>query len=270
MAAEIQKHVEVQSKALPPATLDTLQQMRREQCSGGNDFRLSSFQLFLRRILSPDSPVRNMLLVHGTGSGKTCSAIQVAEEYILRPEFQDKKVMVVSSGTVQDNFRTQLFDVQRVKQDASGLLKSPQCTGRRYLEMLERAQSENMRWENPENRERLGKIVQRMVDEFYDFTGYIEFSNMIERQSLSLSANDFAAWVRKTFNGKLLIVDEAHNLREGNSDEGFKLVSAALQKVVKIAEGMTLVLLTATPMYDNFGEIMFLLNLFLWKIYLLI
>jgi hypothetical protein len=173
--------------------------------------------------------------------------------------------MVVSSATVQDNFRTQLFDVQRVKQDASGLLKSAQCTGRRYLEMLERAQSENMRWENPENRERLGKIVQRMIDEFYDFTGYIEFSNMIERQGLALSANDFAAWVRKTFNGKLLIIDEAHNLREGNSDEGFKLVSAALQKVVKIAEGMTLVLLTATPMYDNFGEIMFLLNLFLWN-----
>jgi len=264
-AAEIQKHVEVQSKALPPATLENLQQMRREQCSGGSDFRLSSFQLFLRRILSPDSPVRNMLLVHGTGSGKTCSAIQVAEEYILRPEFQDKKVMVVSSATVQDNFRTQLFDVQRVKQDPSGLLKSPQCTGRRYLEMLERAQSENMRWENPENRERLGKIVQRMIDEFYDFTGYIEFSNMIERQSLALSANDFAGWIRKTFNGKLLIIDEAHNLREGNSDEGFKLVSAALQKVVKIAEGMTLVLLTATPMYDSFGEIMFLLNLFLWN-----
>jgi len=265
MAAEIQKHVEVQSKALPPATLENLQQMRREQCSGGADFRLSSFQLFLRRILSPDSPVRNMLLVHGTGSGKTCSAIQVAEEYILRPEFQDKKVMVVSSATVQDNFRTQLFDVQRVKQDPSGLLKSAQCTGRRYLEMLERAQSENMRWENPENRERLGKIVQRMIDEFYDFTGYIEFSNMIERQGLALSANDFAAWVRKSFNGKLLIIDEAHNLREGNSDEGFKLVSAALQKVVKIAEGMTLVLLTATPMYDSFGEIMFMLNLFLWN-----
>ena len=264
-AAEIQRHVEVQSKALPPATLENLQQMRRDQCSGGSDFRLSSFQLFLRRILSPDSPVRNMLLVHGTGSGKTCSAIQVAEEYILRPEFQDKKVMVVSSATVQDNFRTQLFDVQRVKQDPSGLLKSPQCTGRRYLEMLERAQSENMRWENPENRERLGKIVQRMIDEFYDFTGYIEFSNMIERQGLALSANDFAAWVRKTFNGKLLIIDEAHNLREGNSEEGFKLVSMALQKVVKIAEGMTLVLLTATPMYDSFGEIMFLMNLFLWN-----
>ena len=264
-AAEIQRHVEVQSKALPPATLENLQQMRRDQCSGGSDFRLSSFQLFLRRILSPDSPVRNMLLVHGTGSGKTCSAIQVAEEYILRPEFQDKKVMVVSSATVQDNFRTQLFDVQRVKQDPSGLLKSPQCTGRRYLEMLERAQSENMRWENPENRERLGKIVQHMIDEFYDFTGYIEFSNMIERQGLALSANDFAAWVRKTFNGKLLIIDEAHNLREGNSEEGFKLVSMALQKVVKIAEGMTLVLLTATPMYDSFGEIMFLMNLFLWN-----
>jgi len=265
MADIIQKHVEVQSKGLPPATLEQLKDMRRTQCSAGTDFRLSSFQLFLRRILSPDSPVRNMLLVHGTGSGKTCSAIQVAEEYILRPEFQDKKVMVVSSATVQDNFRTQLFDVQRVKQDTAGLLQSPQCTGRRYLEMLERAQSENLRWENPENRERLGKIVQRMIDEFYDFTGYIQFSNVIDRQSLALSTGDFEAWVRKTFNGKLLIIDEAHNLREGNGDETFKLVSMSLQKIVKIAEGMTLVLLTATPMYDSFQEILFLLNLFLWN-----
>jgi hypothetical protein len=266
-AAEIQKHVEVQAKGLPSApTLDTLKQMRREQCSSGSDFRLSSFQLFLRRILSPDSPVRNMLLVHGTGTGKTCSAIQVAEEYILRPEFQDKKVMVVASSTVQDNFRTQLFDVQRVKQDpATGILKSPQCTGRRYLEMLERAQSENLRWENPENREKLGNIVQNMISEFYDFSGYIQFANTIDRQSLTLSPNDFAQWVRKTYNGKLLIIDEAHNLREGNGDETYKQVSTSLQKIVKIADSMTLVLLTATPMYDSFQEILFLFNLFLWN-----
>ena len=266
-SAEIQKHVEVQAKGLPSAaTLDTLKQMRREQCSGGSDFRLASFQLFLRRILSPDSPVRNMLLVHGTGTGKTCSAIQVAEEYILRPEFQDKKVMVVASSTVQDNFRTQLFDVQRVKQDpATGILKSPQCTGRRYLEMLERAQSENLRWENAENREKLGNIVQNMISEFYDFSGYIQFANTIDKQSLTLSPNDFAQWVRTTFNGKLLIIDEAHNLREGNGDETYKQVSTSLQKIVKIADSMTLVLLTATPMYDSFQEILFLFNLFLWN-----
>jgi type I site-specific restriction endonuclease len=68
-------------------------------------------------------------MVHGTGTGKTCTAIQVAEEYILRPEFQDKKVLVLASAAVQENFRTQVFDVTRVKSE-DGLLLSQQCTGR--------------------------------------------------------------------------------------------------------------------------------------------
>jgi hypothetical protein len=66
---EIKKQVEVQANALPPATLETLKKLRQEAC-GQKEFHLASFQLFLRRILSPDSPVRNMLLVHGTGVGK--------------------------------------------------------------------------------------------------------------------------------------------------------------------------------------------------------
>ena len=134
--------VEVRAAELPPATLETLQKLRVENCeSTSKDFKLQSFQLFLRRILSPDSPTRNMLMFHGTGVGKTCTAIQVAEEYILRPEFQDKKVLVLASAAVQENFRTQVFDVTRVKVDPSGILLSQQCTGRRYLDMLERAQS---------------------------------------------------------------------------------------------------------------------------------
>ena len=34
----------------------------------------------------------------GTGTGKTCTAIQIAEEYILRPEYQDKRVLVLASA----------------------------------------------------------------------------------------------------------------------------------------------------------------------------
>jgi flagellar biosynthesis GTPase FlhF len=60
-------------------------------------------------MLSPDSPTRNMLLVHGTGVGKTCTSIQVAEEYILRPEFQDKKVLVLATSAVEETFRSGFF-----------------------------------------------------------------------------------------------------------------------------------------------------------------
>ncbi len=260
----MEQAVEVRAAELPPATLETLQKLRTENCeSTSKDFKLQSFQLFLRRILSPDSPTRNMLMFHGTGVGKTCTAIQVAEEYILRPEFQDKKVLVIASAAVQENFRTQVFDVTRVKVDPSGILMSQQCTGRRYLDMLERAQSEGLRWENPESREKLKNIVQNMVDDFYEFRPYLGWANEIERKRITLSPKDFANWIHQNYDDRLLIVDEAHNLRE--DEESNKSVSDALTSIVQNAKGMTLVLLSATPMFDRFEEITFFFNLFLWN-----
>ena len=265
VSEDIKKQVEVQAKALPPASLATLKQLRQENCGQTTkDFHLQSFQMFVRRMLSPDSPTRNMLLVHGTGVGKTCTSIQVAEEYILRPEFQDKKVLVLATSAVEETFRSQIFDVNRVELDPAGLLRSQQCTGRRYLDMLERARSEDLRWENPENRERLNTIVQKMIDEFYEFSGYIQFSNLVEKKRVMLSPGDFEAWIHETFDGRLLILDEAHKL--GESDLEFaKQTSESIQRIVKVAEGMTLVLLTATPMYDSFQEIILFFNLFLWN-----
>jgi hypothetical protein len=264
MTEEIKKQVEVQAKALPPASLGTLKQLRQENCGQtSRDFHLQSFQVFVRRIMSPDSPTRNMLLVHGTGTGKTCSSIQVAEEYILRPEFQDKKVLVLATSAVEETFRSQIFDVNRVEQD-DGILRSQQCTGRRYLDMLERARSEDLRWENPENRERLNTIVQKMIDDFYEFSGYIQFYNLVETKRIKLSPADFEAWVHENFDGRLLILDEAHKMGEADSVDA-KRTSESVQRIVKIAEGMTLVLLTATPMYDSFQEIILFFNLFLWN-----
>ena len=264
--SELKTQVEVQAKALPPASLETLESMRKEQCTS-KEFHLQTFQLLIRRILSPDSPKRNMLLFHGTGVGKTCTAIQVAEEYILRPEFQDKKVLVLSSASVQSNFRTQIFDVHRVKEE-HGVLRSQQCTGRRYLDMLDRAQSENLRWEDPDSRDKLGAIVDRMIDEFYEFGGYVSFANKLDNMRQNKNKKELEAWIHETFDGRMLIVDEAHNVRESptvSADKVDKKIPEALKEVVKVANGMTLVLLTATPMYDTYEEIVFLFNLFLWN-----
>jgi type I site-specific restriction endonuclease len=73
---------ETKGQTLPPAHKDTLVQLREEMCSqsASRDFKLQNYQRFLRRVLSPDSPVRCLLMVHGTGTGKTCTAIQIAEE----------------------------------------------------------------------------------------------------------------------------------------------------------------------------------------------
>lgn len=260
----MEQAVEVRAAELPPAHEETLIQLRKENCNtSSKDFKLQSFQLFLRRILSPDSPTRNMLLFHGTGQGKTCTAIQVAEEYILRPEFQDKKVLVLASAAVQENFRTQVFDVNRVKVDPAGIFQSQQCTGRRYLDMLQRAQTEGLRWEDPESREKMNAIIQSMIDDFYEFRPYQSWGNLHESKRITLSPADYAQWIHDTYDGRLVIVDEAHNLREGEDTN--KLVADALTQVTKVATGMTLVLLSATPMFDSFEEIMFFFNLFLWN-----
>ena len=44
------------------------------------DFELSPHQQFVKNFLSFQTPYNSLLLYHGLGSGKTCSAIGVAEE----------------------------------------------------------------------------------------------------------------------------------------------------------------------------------------------
>ena len=253
---------ELHSKTLPSASLDALRQLRQDTCTESSTFTLQPFQLLMRRLLSPDSPCRNMLMLHGTGVGKTCTAIQVAEEYILRPEFQHKRVLVLSSATVKESFERQIFDVSRVKYDR-GIFTSPQCTGRRYLDMLERAETEGLRWTDAESRKRMSHIVSNMIHEFYEFMPYQAWGNHETTIGMNLNQKQNIERIEKEYNNRLIIVDEAHNLRP--SEESNKEFSDSLAQICKYSKGLTLVLLTATPMFDDYSEILSLFDLFLWN-----
>jgi hypothetical protein len=207
-------------------------------------------------------------MVHGTGVGKTCTAIQIAEEYIMRPEYQDKKVLVVSSGAVEQNFRTQIFEMDRVKIDTiAGTLESKQCTGRRYLDMLMRIENDPKNWEDPEIRDRLERTADKLINEFYEFTTYASFGSYLVTM-LSGSAADLAGSkqrVKDTLQGRLIIIDEAHNIREGSEMKTAKELSRGLAMLAKQVPDVTLVLLTATPMFDTYREIEYFINLFMWN-----
>lgn len=262
---------ETKAPTLPPASLETLKQMRDNFCSVGagaanaSDFKLQPTQRFLRRILSPESPVRNLLMVHGTGQGKTCTAIQIAEEYIIRPEFQDKKVLILASPTVQENFRHQIFDISRVGLDEAGNLFSKQCTGRRYLDMIMRAQYEPLRLSDKTSQLKIMNIASKIISEFYEFQGYGEFANTLERMKLSKTPNEVTKWIHDNFDNRMIIIDEAHNIRETTETTASKLVAIAIENIVKVATNITLVLLTATPTFDRYDEILYYFNLFLWN-----
>lgn len=258
---------ETKVEPLPAASLDTLKALREEMCSqsASRDFKLQSHQRFLRRILSPDAPTRSLLMVHGTGTGKTCSAIQIAEEYIIRPEFQESKVLVVCQPAVQRNFRKQIFDDSKVHVDPDGLVLSKQCTGRRYLDMLQRTQREPLKWSSRQVREKMVDIVKKIVDEFYEFKGYIELFNRMEEQQKLGNDEHVNNWIHKTYDNRMIIIDEAHNLKVSTDSTTSKLVSMALERIVQTAHNVTLIMLTATPMFDSYSEIIYYFNLCLWN-----
>ena len=63
------------------------------------EFELAPHQLFVRNFLSTMTPYNSLLLYHGLGTGKTCSAISVAEEmrdYMTQLGIT-KKILVVAS-----------------------------------------------------------------------------------------------------------------------------------------------------------------------------
>ena len=257
-----QELAEIKPQSLPAASLEALYSIRNRLCnSAGSEYTLQPQQKLLRRILSPDSPTRNLLMVHGTGVGKTCTGIQIAEEYIMRPEFQDKKVMIVASRAVQENFRTQIFDMSRVNLDkVSDTLTSKQCTGRRYLDMLMRIESEPKNWANPEIRDKLETTADKIIKEFYEFQAYNSFGASLNRRLTGTEMDIDEDWVHENFDNRLLIIDEAHNITTQETE-----VALGLERLVKVADGLVLVLLTATPMYDTYEEIVFFMNLFLWN-----
>lgn len=67
---------------------------------------LAPNQQFVRNFLSVETPYNSLLLYHGLGTGKTCSAISVAEEMrdYMKQMGINQQIIVIASPNVQENF----------------------------------------------------------------------------------------------------------------------------------------------------------------------
>ena len=65
------------------------------------------------------------------------------------------------------------------------------------------------------------------------------------------------------FNNTMIVIDEVHNIRisDDNNNQSIKRVAEQLFKLVKIAKNIRLLLLSATPIYNSYKEIIWILNL---------
>lgn len=79
--------------------------------------------------------------------------------------------------------------------------------------------------------------------------------------SLALKQSQEIQLIQSTFNNRLIVIDEVHNIRVTNDNKDKKNVAIALMKMAKYTENMRLLLLSATPMYNTNKEIVWLTNL---------
>ena len=80
-------------------------------------FELAPHQNFVKNFMSFETPYNSLLLFHELGTGKTCSAIGVCEEMrlYLKQINLSKRIIIVANENVQDNFRKELFDENKLK-----------------------------------------------------------------------------------------------------------------------------------------------------------
>ena len=227
------------------------------------EFELAPHQQFIRNFLSLQTPYNSLLLYHGLGSGKTCSAIGVAEEMreFLKQLGITQRIIVVASQNVQDNFKLQLFDKNKLKL-VDGYWNIRSCVGQRLLKEI-----------NPMNmkglpREKVILQIKRIINNSYLFLGYTEFANYIQKSTkipqdmtdTNKIENIKKIQLEKNFANRLIIIDEVHNIRitDDNKD---KRVAQELTSLVKYVKNIRLLLLSATPLYNSYKEIIWLLNL---------
>ena len=218
------------------------------------DFELMPHQLFVKNFISKNTPYNSILLYHGLGSGKTCSAIGIAEDMraTMSQTSMKKQIMLVASTNVQDNFRLQLFDERKLKRALDGngswTIEAGSCIGNSLLKEI-----------NPMNdvsitAEKIISQANTIINNSYEFVGYTQLANHINKYSASSNEDAKIANIKRNFNFRMIVIDEVHNVPNS-------MLAPLLEDVARHAEGVKFVLLSATPMYNSVDEIIWLCNL---------
>jgi len=281
----------------------------RAEILSNADFQLSPHQLFVKNFLSSDTPYNSLLLFHGLGTGKTCSAIGVSEdmrEYLNQTgNVTNIKILIVASVPVLDNFRSSIFDANKLTME-NGFWTSSTCLGNKLLNEINPLKVKNMKKVDVEFK------INNIIDNNYEFITYTQLADkikgllleneereMIHPDVIKVKLSEITIKrIKNIFDETLLIIDEVHNINNNMEDfepvtvyensttisedspenkeereEPFDLetetivknntlkLSNYLEMVVKNSKNMKLLFLSATPMYDSFKEIIWLLNI---------
>jgi|688.fasta_scaffold00528_10 hypothetical protein len=220
--------------------------------------KLLKQQVFLSTYIDNEyDNIDRMLLFHGIGSGKTCSSITIAETIMKkRPQME---VLVILPARLKTNFIDELI--------------SETCGFNKYISVNEYAKYIDEKTTKKE-KEQIRKIFLKRIEIKYNIISYESLRNQL------LKTTNLEETIRKITNNKIIIIDEVHNLISSGIDKDklleiidnnkikskTKQINSVILRLLtyytKDQKSTKMFLLTATPVFDNYGQfIQLMLNL---------
>ena len=192
--------------------------------------------------MSHKTPYRSILLYYGVGVGKTCSAITIAELMLSAKLMNsyEPTIWVIMPQSLKGNFKSQIFDMDfKNFKDLTN-----QCTGNNYIKLL------NIDETLFNNKTELNKKFKETLNKRYKLFTYDSFSKYISKE-----------YKDNIVDNKIIIIDEAHNIRSTNNKDKDSYIK--IKEVLLKGKNNRLILLSATPMYNEPRDILDLFNLML-------
>lgn len=199
----------------------TTKKISYSQFCRSGEFELQPSQRFMEEWLGPKTNNRGVLVMHKPGAGKTCTAGRVCEAWK-----HTRRVIFVGPASLLTNFRDEL--------------RSP-CCG--YLTPAERRRIALLSPFDPEYIEII-RESDRRIDEVYEIYSYNKFVELILSRKFNLDR-------------AVLVIDEVQNIVSATGS----MYSIIRDAIYAAPAGLRVMLMSATPMFDQPVELALTLNL---------
>ena len=215
-----------------------------DQCN--TEFSIKPHQIVLKNFMNKESPYKSLLVYHGVGVGKTCSGLTIAENFRDIYARKEKRILILCSKNIQIGWKKTIYTPEK---------GNNQCTGDSFTDTDVGT----------------SRQVNQLIKQYYEIMAYQSFSNFVKRKqdeyTRSLPTSEREAgkirWIKEYFSDRLVIIDEAHNIRDEQGDEEMRDAVKTIEDILTFTDDLRLLLLTATPMYNRSTEIIWMLNMML-------
>jgi len=249
-----------------------LKELEESGLNDKGDYDLFVHQKIVRDYLNNHTPYRGLLLLHGLGSGKTCTSIAITEGMK-----SDRKVFIMTPASLKANFfgelkkcgdplfrKNQHWDFISIsgKPKMVDVLSSALSLPKEFIEsqqgawLVDVTKPGNLSSLNAQQQKQLDEQLNEMIRVKYID---INYNGLTTRLFNELTENETI----NPFDHSVVVIDEAHNFvsRIINKIKSSESLSQKMYELLLSATDLKVVLLSGTPIINYPNEIGVLYNI---------